>query len=355
MNKIEKLQNFLRPQEAVLIFSEPVRYYFTGHLTDSGVLAVTKNKAVFYTDFRYIEEAKAKIKDCEALKSINFYSQINEFLKSLNITKAYTEPGRITISQFSALRKVLDKKIVLSKDKRVEAFINSLRAVKSEEEQRNIIKAQKLTDETFEYIIDKIVPGKTEKEIMLDMEFYIRKLGSEGVSFDFIVVSGKNTSLPHGKPTDKKIEKGDFITMDFGAVVNGLHSDMTRTVAVGYASEEMKTVYNTVLKAQTAALDILKPGLKCNAADKAARDIIDSQGYSGCFGHALGHSLGYEIHESPTLSPKCTDILKPGNAVTVEPGIYIENKFGVRIEDTVFITENGITDITKSPKELIIL
>ncbi len=355
MNKIEKLQNFLRSREAVLIFSEPVRYYFTGYLADSGVLVVTKNKAVFYTDFRYIEEAKAKINDCEALKSNNFYLQINEFLKGLNIAKVYTEPGRITISQFSSLRKALDKKIVVSKDKRAEAFINSLRALKSKEEQRNIIRAQLLTDKTFDYIIDKIIPGKTEKEIMLDMEYYIRKLGSEGVSFDFIVVSGKNTSLPHGKPTDKKIEKGDFVTMDFGAVVNGLHSDMTRTVAVGYASKEMKAVYETVLEAQKAAIDILKPGLNCNAADKTARDIIEKAGYAGCFGHALGHSLGYEIHESPTLSPKCTDILKPGNAVTVEPGIYIENKFGVRIEDTVFITENGITDITKSPKELIIL
>lgn len=355
MNKIEKLQNFLRSREAVLIFSEPVRYYFTGYLADSGVLVVTKNKAVFYTDFRYIEEAKAKINDCETLKSNNFYLQINEFLKGLNIAKVYTEPGRITISQFSSLRKALDKKIVVSKDKRAEAFINSLRALKSKEEQRNIIRAQLLTDKTFDYIIDKIIPGKTEKEIMLDMEYYIRKLGSEGVSFDFIVVSGKNTSLPHGKPTDKKIEKGDFVTMDFGAVVNGLHSDMTRTVAVGYASKEMKAVYETVLEAQKAAIDILKPGLNCNAADKTARDIIEKAGYAGCFGHALGHSLGYEIHESPTLSPKCTDILKPGNAVTVEPGIYIENKFGVRIEDTVFITENGITDITKSPKELIIL
>lgn len=355
MNKIEKLQNFLRSREAVLIFSEPVRYYFTGYLADSGVLVVTKNKAVFYTDFRYIEEAKAKINDCETLKSNNFYLQINEFLKGLNIAKVYTEPGRITISQFSSLRKALDKKIVVSKDKRAEAFINSLRALKSKEEQRNIIRAQLLTDKTFDYIIDKIIPGKTEKEIMLDMEYYIRKLGSEGVSFDFIVVSGKNTSLPHGKPIDKKIEKGDFVTMDFGAVVNGLHSDMTRTVAVGYASKEMKAVYETVLEAQKAAIDILKPGLNCNAADKTARDIIEKAGYAGCFGHALGHSLGYEIHESPTLSPKCTDILKPGNAVTVEPGIYIENKFGVRIEDTVFITENGITDITKSPKELIIL
>lgn len=355
MNKIKEFQNFLKSDEAALIFSEPARHYLSGYLCDSGVLAVTREDAVFFTDFRYIEEANAKIKNCRAVLSKNFYLQINDFLVKSGISKVYTEPEKITVSQFKTLKTSLNKEIILSQSKKAESRIKAMRAVKSDEELANIVSAQKLTDKTFEYIIDKIVPGKTEKEIMLDMEFYMRGLGSEGVSFDFIVVSGKNTSLPHGKPTDKIIEKGDFVTMDFGAVVNGLHSDMTRTVAVEYADEEMKNVYKTVLSAQKAALDILKPGLCCKEADKAARDLIDKAGYSGCFGHALGHSLGYEIHETPTLSPSCREILKIGNVVTVEPGIYIENKFGVRIEDTVFVTKNGIKDITESPKELIIL
>lgn len=190
---------------------------------------------------------------------------------------------------------------------------------------------------------------------MLDMEFFMRAHGSEGVSFDFIVVSGKNSSLPHGVPTDKKIEKGDFVTMDFGAVVNGYHSDMTRTVAVCNVSDEQLNVYNTVLKAQEAAILKIKSGMICSDIDKVARDIINTAGYEGCFGHSLGHSVGVEIHELPVLSPSCDKPLTAGNIVTVEPGIYIENKFGVRIEDMVCVTDDGCENLTHSPKNLIII
>lgn len=183
----------------------------------------------------------------------------------------------------------------------------------------------------------------------------MRRLGSEGVSFDFIVVSGKNSSLPHGIPTDKKIEYGDFITMDFGAVVGGYRSDMTRTVALGGVSDEQRLVYNTVLTAQLAAIKKIRSGAVCSEIDKTARDIIDGAGYKNCFGHALGHSVGIEIHENPNFSPRCGTVLKSGTVMTVEPGIYIENKFGVRIEDMVFVTDGGCVDITESPKELIIL
>lgn len=183
----------------------------------------------------------------------------------------------------------------------------------------------------------------------------MRGLGAEGVSFDFIVVSGKNSSLPHGVPTDKKIEKGDFITMDFGGIVGGYCSDMTRTVAVGGITDEQKMVYDTTLKAQLAAIDAIKAGAICGDIDKIARDIIYDAGYKGCFGHALGHSVGIDVHESPNLSPNNQSILQIGNVVTVEPGIYLENKFGVRIEDMVYVTENGCINLTNSKKELLIL
>ena len=240
------------------------------------------------------------------------------------------------------------------RDKTLSETISQMRSIKSEKEIEYIKAAQKLTDETFSYILPRIETGRTEKEIMLDMEFFMRKNGSEGVSFDFIVVSGKNSSLPHGVPTDKKIAKGDFITMDFGAVINGYRSDMTRTVAVGNVTDEQKKVYNTVLAAQEAAIKAACAGKKCVDIDKTARDIIEKD-YSGCFGHGLGHSVGIDIHESPSFNTRDNTVLRPGMVLTVEPGIYIENKFGVRIEDMIVITNDGNIDITKSPKDLIVL
>ena len=183
----------------------------------------------------------------------------------------------------------------------------------------------------------------------------MRERGSEGVAFDFIVVSGKNSSLPHGVPTSKKIENGDFVTMDFGAVINGYRSDMTRTIAVGSVTEKQRTVYETVLTAQKAALSIIKPDVTCSAVDKAARDIITDAGYGDCFGHGLGHSVGLEIHESPACNTRDITPLKSGMIMTVEPGIYIQDEFGVRIEDMVLITDNGYRNFTKSPKKLIII
>ena len=200
-----------------------------------------------------------------------------------------------------------------------------------------------------------IKPGVTEKQIALELDFYMLSHGAEAVSFETIAVTGAKSSMPHGVPDETVVKNGDFITMDFGAVCKGYHSDMTRTVAVGEVTEEQKTVYETVLKAQKNALSVLKKGLPCSEADKAARDIIDNAGYGDYFGHSTGHGVGVEIHENPTLAPKSTDILEIGDVVTVEPGIYLPGKFGVRIEDMALITENGYENLTSSPKELIIL
>ena len=183
----------------------------------------------------------------------------------------------------------------------------------------------------------------------------MRERGSEGVAFDFIVVSGKNSSLPHGVPTDKKIEKGDFVTMDFGGVVNGYRSDMTRTVAVGNVTEKQRKIYETVMAAQQASLDMIKPGVACFQVDKAARDIISNAGYGDFFGHGLGHSVGLEIHESPACNTRDKTPLKKGMIMTVEPGIYLPGEFGVRIEDMVVVTDSGYENLTKSPKELVVL
>ncbi len=190
---------------------------------------------------------------------------------------------------------------------------------------------------------------------MLDMEFYLRKQGSEGVSFNFIILSGKNSSSPHGSPSDKIVETGDFIIMDFGAVINGYCSDMTRTIAVGEVSEKQRLVYETVLKAQNAAIEATAPQKICKDIDHISRDIINKAGFEGCFGHGLGHSIGLEVHESPSFNRVDESPLLPGMVITVEPGIYLEGEFGVRIEDMIVITENGCENLTKSPKELIIV
>lgn len=348
---VKKIQEMLSSTTAALIFSQSNRFYLSGFNNDSGAVLITKNDAVFFTDFRYLEKAKREA-EIRVLDSKNLYAQINEIAKKGGITEIFTETDFVNIDKFFTLKQNLNAEI--SNSGIISKKLTDMRSVKSEREIALIKEAQKLTDETFNYILPRIEAGRTEKEIMLDMEFFMRKNGSEGVAFDFVIVSGKNTSLPHGVPTDKRIEKGDFVTMDFGAVIGGYRSDMTRTIAVGQINDEQKAVYDTVLAAQLSALNKIKAGEKCCDIDKTARDIIEKE-YPGSFGHGLGHSVGIEIHESPAFNTRDNTILQSGTVITVEPGIYLENKFGVRIEDMVIVTDNGIENITKSPKELIIL
>lgn len=353
-NRILKLQEILKDNEAFLVSSGSNRFYLTGFNSSAGSVLITKNKAVFFIDFRYFEKAKSIVNSCEVVLYDKGDKGIYEFCAQENIKTVFVESSFVSLSHYKYLCDLFQN-IIISKDNVLDLKLNQMRAVKSSYELEFIKQARSLTEQTLDYILPRISVGKTEKEIMLDMEFFMRGLGAEGVSFDFIVVSGKNSSLPHGVPTAKKIENGDFITMDFGAIVNGYCSDMTRTVAIGSITDEQRTVYDTTLKAQLAAIENIKAGAVCGDIDKIARDIIYDTGYKGCFGHALGHSVGIDVHEAPNLSPNNQAVLEAGNVVTVEPGIYIENKFGVRIEDMVYVTENGCINLTKSPKELIIL
>ncbi len=353
-NRILNLLEILKDNEAFLITSAPNRFYLTGFNSSAGTVLITKTKAVFFIDFRYFEKAKSTVDSCEVILYDKGDRGIYEFCKEQKIKTVFVESEYVSLSRHKYLSDLFQG-IEVSKDNLLDLTLNKMRAVKSQGELESIKQAQSLTDQTLDYILPRITVGRTEREVMLDMEFFMRSLGAEGVSFDFIVVSGKNSSLPHGVPTDKRIEKGDFITMDFGGIVNGYCSDMTRTVAVGSITDEQKLVYDTTLKAQLAALDAIKAGAVCGDIDKIARDIIYDAGFKGCFGHALGHSVGIEVHEAPNLSPNNKAILELGNVVTVEPGIYLENKFGVRIEDMVYVTESGCINLTNSKKELIIL
>lgn len=352
---INKLQNFLKNNfEAIIISSPENRRYFTGFPSSDGYLVVTKNDAVFFTDSRYIEAAQKSVKNCRAQKLTRVSNEIKDYIREKNIIKIYTERNRVTVSDYDFFKTVFSPcKVTASK--KLEKETDNIRRAKSEEEKEYILTAQKIAENAFEHILTFIKPGVTEKQIALELDFYMLSHGAEAVSFETIAVTGAKSSMPHGVPDETVVKNGDFITMDFGAVCKGYHSDMTRTVAVGEVTEEQKTVYETVLKAQKNALSVLKKGLPCSEADKAARDIIDNAGYGDYFGHSTGHGVGVEIHENPTLAPKSTDILEIGDVVTVEPGIYLPGKFGVRIEDMALITENGYENLTSSPKELIIL
>lgn len=350
--RIQRVQENLSAGEAFLVTSDVNRFYYTGFESSAGVVLITSERAVLLIDFRYVEKAKATVDACEVQLSQRADSEVLALCKDCGIKTLYLETESTPISRYTALRTALEGIEVLS-DNKFDRLTEDMRAIKTPEELALLRQAQKMTDDTFTYILNHIKAGRTEKEIMLDMEFYMRRLGSEGVSFDFIVVSGKNSSLPHGVPTDKPVEPGDFITMDFGAVYGGYHADMTRTVAVGNITEEQQRVYDTVLQAQLAAEKAVRAGMVCKDVDKIARDIIYGAGYEGCFGHGLGHSVGVEIHESPAFNSRCETILQPGMVLTNEPGIYLENKFGVRIEDMLYVTADGCINLTASDKKLI--
>ena len=349
---IEKLQQRLKNDgKGVLILSEQNRRYFTSFPSSFGILLVTKNDAVFLTDSRYIEAAQNKINFCRVIESKSLKEQIPQLCGEMGITSLLAE-SCITVDELNSMRKLF--RPVRISTVGTEKTISLCREIKTEYEVEQIKAAQQIAELAFEHILPMIKPGITERDISLELDYFMLRNGAEALSFETIAVSGKKSSMPHGVPDSKKIEIGDFITMDYGAVVNGYHSDMTRTVAVGRVSEKQKKVYDTVLNAQKAALEIIREGVLLKDADKAARDVIENAGWGEFFRHSTGHGVGVEIHEKPNLSPKAEGRLKAGNIVTVEPGIYLPDEFGVRIEDMVYVTENGCINLTSTEKDLII-
>lgn len=353
MTNLEKLCASLKDGEGALITDEINRRYFTDFPSSDGFLFAFKDGAVFATDSRYIEAAQKKIKDCQVLET-GVNARVKDIAEKHGCKRIYIQSEITTVSQLKRYEKSLSDFEIISDDT-LDNMISELRMVKSDEEKDKIIKAQRIAEKAFQHILSFIKPGVSEKDISLELDFFMLRNGAEALSFETIAVSGKNSSMPHGVPGEKKIEKGDFITMDFGAVVEGCHSDMTRTVAVGSVSEKQRSIYNIVLKAKNACLAGLKEGITGKEADAIARDIIAAEGYGRYFGHGTGHGVGYEIHEKPNLSPRNEKLLKRGEIVTVEPGIYLPGEFGVRIEDMAFITPDGCENLTNAPEELIII
>lgn len=348
-----ELKAKLQDGEALIIISEANRRYLTDFSSSDGYLIVTKEKTVFLTDSRYIEEAEKSAENCDEILLLKKASeQLPELAEKLGVSALYTEAENLSVSDFKRLRKMFDIPVEAEK---TDDILKAMRREKRAYEKDRIVDAQRIAERAFLNVLSFIKPGVTENEIRLNLEFFMLSNGAQALSFDTIAISGKNTSKPHGVPTDKKVENGDFITMDYGAVVDGYHSDMTRTVAVGQVSGEQAKIYDIVLNAQLNAINACKPGVKCSDMDKAARDTISQAGYGQYFGHGTGHGVGIDIHEAPSVSPLSAEILQPGDVVTAEPGIYIPEKFGVRIEDMLYVTADGNENLTNAEKKLIIL
>lgn len=355
MTKFEKLFNELPESiDCVLITSDVNRRYFTGMKSSDGTVIAFRNGAYLIIDFRYIEKARATVTSAEVIEQKKLYHQLSELIHSHSAKNVAVESQTMTVNQLNTLKRLITDVEFIDTDVLSNA-INSLRMTKDEYEISCIKKAQEIAEIAFDGVLDFIKEGVTEREIAMELERIMRLNDSEGVSFETIVLSGANTSMPHGVPSDKKVKNGEFILMDYGAVYNGYHSDMTRTVCLGEPTDEMRKVYNIVLEAQKAAINAAHSGMTGQELDLIARSIIDDAGYGECFGHSLGHGVGMEIHEKPNASPNYNCILNENAVLTIEPGIYIVGKFGVRIEDFVILHENGCINLTKSAKNIVSL
>ncbi len=352
MERISRLKELIfRKNIDAAVISDPYNIrYLCGFSGGEGYLYISDKRVCMLVDPRYTLWAKDECKDVQVMTvQGNYHDVIGEFLKEDNAVTAALEGNHLTYNEFRAFKENLPVRDMIS----VSREFDSLRAVKDEYEISMIAKAEAIGDEAFDHILGVIKTGMTEKEVAMELEMYMRSHGAEALSFPVIAASGPNSASPHAVPSDRKLEYGDFLTMDFGCVYNGYCSDMTRTVVIGKAGTNQRKVYETVLLAQDTALEKLKAGMTGAEADMTAREVISRAGYGDNFGHGLGHSVGLYIHESPRLSRLEDTVLKEGMTVTVEPGIYIDGMFGVRIEDVAVIKEDGIRNLTHSDKRLI--
>ena len=357
MNNIKRIQEALirRDLDAILLTNEKNQRYAAGFPFTDGFVLGAREKAWLLTDARYIEAAEKAAGGCCTVRMFDREHSLTDLLlaalRESGAEKLAAEDAEMSHARWSAAEKKLGMTLLPAGD-----LMGELRASKSEEEIQSMIRAQRISEKALDEVLKIIRPGMTERQVMAELVYFMLKNGSEGNSFDPIVVTGANTSMPHGVPDDTPIREGDFVTMDFGSLSDGYCSDMTRTVAVGFATEEMKNVYYTVLEAQLAGIAAARSGIPGREIDKAARDVIEKAGYGPYFGHGFGHSLGLDIHEAPNAGPRGEAPMAVNDVCSAEPGIYLPGKFGVRIEDVMIIRPEGAEVITKAPKsELIVL
>lgn len=351
--RIQKLREAMNQKgiDGVLLIGDHNRNYLSGFTGNESFSVITADKTFFITDSRFTEQAQQQVKDYEVLeysKNISFADFLADLVNKNNVKKLGFEENIVSYSDYSLYKSKLNCELVP-----MEGIIEKIRLIKDEQEVELIKKAAEIADKAFEHMVKFIKPGMTEREVGLELEFYMKKLGAEALSFPSIVASGVRSSLPHGEATDKVINKGEFLTLDFGCVYEGYCSDMTRTVVIGKPTEKMLEIYNTVLEAEELALKAFKPGIPAIEVDAVARNYIAEKGYGQYFGHSLGHGVGREVHESPIVGYRNTTKLEAGMILTDEPGIYIPGLGGVRIEDLLIVTEEGGKVLSHSPKNLI--
>lgn len=355
MKRVQKLRELLQSQNVagMLITDATNRRYITGFTGTSGLALITQENAFLITDFRYVTQASEQAPHFELVDhSGSIWQAVADICRDVGITELAFEKQQLTVADHEMLLERM-RDVTL---KPTAGLVEQLRLIKDEAELSILQQAAVIADRTYEHILTFIESGMTEREVQMELEFTMRKLGATSSSFDIIVASGKRSALPHGVASDKRIEEGDFVTMDFGALYQGYCSDMTRTVIVGKPTDKQREIYDIVLTAQKETLARIQPGMTGREADAIAREYIKATGYGDNFGHGTGHGIGLDIHEGPRLSFKNGEtVLQPGMVVTVEPGIYVPHFGGVRIEDDVVITETGCRRLTTSAKELVIL
>ena len=348
--RVEKIQHYLNKNkiDAMLIESPINRRYVTGFTGTFGSVFITQQKAIFITDFRYVAQAKDQAKGFTVIENRNTAEEIGQQIEKEQIRTLAFEEAYTSFTNYKKLQAYENVELVPVID-----VIEQMRMIKSAEEIERMKTAASISDKAFERILNDLQVGVSEKDICNKLEMYMREEGATSSSFDMIIASGYRSALPHGVASNKKIEQNDVVTLDFGALYEGYCSDMTRTVVVGTPPEQLEEIYHIVNDALTIGIESVKAGASCGVVDTTIRDFITEKGYGEQFGHGAGHSFGLEIHESPYFAKTSTDILKENMVMTIEPGIYIPNLGGVRIEDDVIVTATGCEIITKSPKELI--
>ena len=353
MNHLEHIAAHLDELDAMLLTSEANCYYAAGFMGE-GIALVTRRGSWYFTDSRYTEAADKAIGDAAVIREVSrerpFSALINEALAASGAEKVGFEDQRMTVAEHAVYSEKLHCTLTPAS-----ALMTELRGSKDEEELSCMIAAQRIAEGALAQILKEIRPGMTEKEIAARLNYLMVSAGAEKTSFDTIVASGPNGSMPHAVPGMRKVREGDFITMDFGCVYKGYCSDMTRTVALGRPSDEMRNVYDIVLQAQLAGIAAARAGVTGAAIDGAARKVIQDAGYGSYFGHSFGHSLGIDIHEAPNAAPGNDKPMPDGAVISAEPGIYLPGRFGVRIEDVMILRPDGAQVITKAPKALLVL
>ena len=355
MSAIEKLQAFLPDEHtAALVTSEINARYFTLFNYTDGAVLVTKHEAYLLCDFRYIEAAqKCASAEVTVVQFKKLYDTINDIILEKNIKSLMIEEETVTVARLAELRDCLSAELL--SDSGLSRQIRVIRVIKNAREVELITKAQRITERALTELLNYVKPGVTEREMSVELEHLIHVYGGERIAFELITVAGANTSLPHGVPTDYVVRDGDFFTFDIGSVYEGYHSDMTRTYAVGHATDKMREIYDIVYQAHLQAAEKIVAGNTTADVDIAARDYIESKGYGAYFGHSTGHGVGLEIHEDPRVYKTDTTVLKDGMVITDEPGIYLPGEFGVRIEDMFLVQGDKAVDLALIPKELTII